>query len=182
MACNWKLVQDAFLDAYHVVRLHRGSVGEFFPDAVALSDVVGCHLRSAVARKEIFAAAGADPAHWDLRRQATFSYSLFPNSVIVVHPDYISHLLLLPRGATQTQVVHTMLVAGPPRDAAGRAHFDRSFALIDETVIAGEDLFACAGSQVGMASGANEFLLLGAHEASIARFHEIVERELEGSG
>ena len=56
--CNWKLVQDAFLDGYHVTRLHKNTVGSFFPDAVAESDQIGDHIRSAVARNEIEEAVG----------------------------------------------------------------------------------------------------------------------------
>ena len=76
--CNWKLVQDAFLDGYHVTRLHKNTVGPFFPDALAESDLLGDHVRSAVARNEIEEAVDLPAEELDLRRHCTFSYTVFP--------------------------------------------------------------------------------------------------------
>ena len=71
VACNWKLIQDAFLDGYHVTRLHKDTVGAFFPDALSTSDRLGDHIRSAVARNEIAEAADCAGSELDLRHHAT---------------------------------------------------------------------------------------------------------------
>ena len=102
VAANWKLVQDAFLDGYHVVRLHKDTVAPFFPDAMAISDQVGDHVRSAVGRNEIYEAAKLDRSQWDMRQHVTFSYCLFPNSVIIMHPDYTSLIHLYPLSVDET--------------------------------------------------------------------------------
>ena len=177
--CNWKLIQDAFLDGYHVTRLHKNTVGSFFPDAVAESDLVGNHVRSAVARNEISDAIGLPPSELDLRHHATFSYTVFPNSIVIFHPEYTSIISLFPQSPDQTVFAHTMLTPRPPVSEEERDHFRRSFELIDQGVFEAEDIFVAVGAQRGMRSGANKDLLFGGLEESAIRFHEIIERELK---
>lgn len=175
---NWKLIQDAFLDGYHVIRLHKNTVGPFFPDALAGSDFIGDHLRNAVARKEIEGAVDMPPEELgDLRHYATFSYTTFPNSVLIFHPEYISIIALFPQSADTTVFVHTMLTPEKPADETQREHFQRSFALIDEGVFAAEDIFAATGTQRGLRSGANEALIFGGLEEAAVNFHQLIARE-----
>jgi Rieske 2Fe-2S family protein len=176
--CNWKLIQDAFLDGYHVVRLHKHTVGPFFPDALAESSVHGRHFRSAVARNEIFEALEQAEPQLDLRHHATFSYTLFPNVVLIFHPEYTSLISLFPQNPDRTLFVHSMLTPREPVSESERDHFARSFALIDEGVFEAEDIFVSVGTQKGLRSGANETLLFGALEETAARFHRFVEEAL----
>jgi phenylpropionate dioxygenase-like ring-hydroxylating dioxygenase large terminal subunit len=176
--CNWKLIQDAFLDGYHVVRLHKNTVGPFFPDAMSESDTLGTHIRSAVARNEIFDAVGLPKEQLDLRRHATFSYTVFPNSVLIFHPDYTSIIKLFPLSPDQTIFIHTMLTPKPPATERERDHFKRSFELIDSGVFEAEDIFVSVGTQRGLRSGANKTLLFGAYEEPALKFHEIINRAL----
>lgn len=178
IASNWKLVQDAFLDGYHVVRLHKNTVGPYFPDSLAVSDRVGDHVRSAVGRNEIFETLELDREQWDMRHHATFSYSVFPNSVAIMHPDYTSLIHLYPTAVDETIFVHTMLVPELPADEKGRSHYNRSFELIDGGVFQAEDIAVCEGAQAGMQSGANQDLLCGAQELSLRMFHEAIEENL----
>ncbi len=174
--CNWKLIQDAFLDGYHVVRLHKHTVGPFFADALAESDVHGRHIRSAVARHELFEMLEDAHIAPDLRRHATFSYTLFPNVVLIFHPEYISLISLFPISADETTFVHGMLA--PATSTADSDHFDRSFELIDSGVFAAEDIFVSEGTQRGLRSGANTHLHFGALEAPAAQFQRIIEEAL----
>ena len=179
--CNWKLVQDAFLDGYHVTRLHKNTVGSFFLDAVAESDLVGDHVRSAVARNEIAEAVDLPAEKLDLRYHTTFSYTVFPNAVLIFHPDYTSIISLFPQSPDRTVFAHTMLTSRPPASEEERDHFRRSFGLIDQGVFQAEDIFVSEGAQKGMRSGANSDLLFGGLEESAVWFHEIIERELGDS-
>lgn len=176
---NWKLIQDAFLDGYHVTRLHKNTVGPFFPDAIADTDAVGEHLCNGVARNEISEAVGVDPASLpDIRRQVTFSYTLFPNAVLVFQPDYTSIISLFPQAVDRTLFVHTMLVPEAPSTDERRDHFRRSFELIDEGVFASEDCWVAEGAQPGLTSGVNETLSFGALEEAAIRFHQTLEQVL----
>lgn len=176
--CNWKLIQDAFLDGYHVVRLHKHTVGPFFPDALAESSTHGRHIRSAVARNEIFEALEQADPQLDLRLHATFSYTLFPNVVLIFHPEYTSIISLFPQSPDRTLFVHSMLTPRAPTSEQERDHFARSFALIDEGVFEAEDIFVSVGTQKGLRSGANESLLFGSLEEPAVRFHQFIEEAL----
>ena len=179
VAANWKLIQDAFLDGYHVTRLHRHTVGPFFPDALAESGFIGDHLRNAVARNEIEEAVDRSADDFgDIRRYATFSYTTFPNAVLVFQPDYTSIIALFPQAPDRTVFVHTMLVPQAPGDAEQEDHFQRSFTLIDEGVFAAEDQFVAAGAQRGLASGANDTLLFGGLEEAAVCFHRRIAERL----
>ena len=176
--CNWKLVQDAFLDGYHVVRLHKNTVGGFFPDSLAETDTIGRHVRSAVARKEIFEAAEAPESELDLRKHASFSYTVFPNVVLVLHPEYSSIISLFPTAPDRTLFVHSMLSPQPIDGDKAKDHFARSFELIDKGVFLAEDIHVSVGSQRGLASGANDALLFGGYEAAAVGFHRMLEESL----
>ena len=47
---NWKLILDAFLENYHVQRLHANSVAKYFVDSANVYDPIGRHLRSTSGR------------------------------------------------------------------------------------------------------------------------------------
>ena len=179
VAANWKLIQDAFLDGYHVIRLHKNTVGPFFPDALAESGFIGDHLRNAVARNEIEEAVDrSEDDLGDIRRYATFSYTTFPNAVLIFLPDYTGIIALFPQAPDRTVFVHTMLVPHAPGDADQEDHFQRSFTLIDEGVFAAEDQFVAAGAQRGLASGANDTLLFGGLEEAAVCFHRRIAERL----
>ncbi|MBS0220500.1 MAG: aromatic ring-hydroxylating dioxygenase subunit alpha [Proteobacteria bacterium] len=170
-ATNWKLIVDAFLEVYHVTRLHAGTIGPFFEDSVSAADPVGRHLRYLVARETTNEIRTLPAERWSPQRHATMVHLLFPNSVIVYHPDYISHLGMFPTAADETLFVHTMLIPERPNDEKAETHWARSFELMDSGVFNGEDLVVCEQIQRGLSSGANERLVLGRLEQNLRWFH-----------
>ena len=134
-ATNWKLIVDAFLEVYHVRRLHSATLGPFFADAVSVSDAVGRHLRFLAARDITWEIPTLPPESWSPQRHATLVHYVFPNSIFVYHPDYISHLGMYPDAADQTLFVHTMLIPEMPTGQKAEEHWRRSFELIDTTYL-----------------------------------------------
>ena len=159
-ACNWKLVIEAFLDGYHIRVLHRDSIYRFFRDAIALAEPIGPHIRAVTARRQTESA--------DLRELGTPSFVIFPSTVIIEHPDFVSVLTVYPLAPDRTHWDHMMLV---PRDGDS-AHWAKSWQLIEETVFQREDLWVCEQIQKSINSGATDELVFGRLEDAVRYFHD----------
>jgi phenylpropionate dioxygenase-like ring-hydroxylating dioxygenase large terminal subunit len=176
---NWKLIIDAFLDGSHIRQLHRGSVARFFLDNVNLADPFPPHIRSAVARRAIAEVKGAPREAWRLREALSLTYFLFPNTVLVLHPDYVSRITVFPVSERETAFIHTMLIARGEEAEARGEHWEKSWGLIHGTVFEQEDMAAAEWIQGGLDSGANEVFVCGRHEYPIALFHEAIARAID---
>lgn len=175
-ACNWKLVIDAFSEGYHLKSLHKDSIESFFEDHGTLFEKFGRHSRSIGARQGILQAKSTAESEWDFRAWTTPFYTLFPNTVLVFHPDWISRISVFPNGVDHCIVHHDMLV---PQDADLEAdYWDKTFKLINEQVFAAEDIAVCESIQSTARSGANREWILGGLETPVLWFHQACDEAM----
>ena len=111
----------------------------------------------------------------------TFAYQLFPATIMIMSPDYVNLMVLMPQAAGRTLVEDFMLIPEPPRTPEEEDHWARSWALLDEGVFAGEDYRAAALGQQGLSTGSVPELTLGTLEGGIRRFHETVSEALRAA-
>jgi nitrite reductase/ring-hydroxylating ferredoxin subunit len=177
MAGNWKLFVDAFLESYHVQRLHANTIATFFTDGITAADTIGRHQRAVVGRESYLAEIDRDD--WgQLRKALTYTYQLFPASVIIVSPDYINLLVGMPQSVDCTLIEDFMLIPEAPASNEAEAHWQRSWDLLDGGTFAAEDFHAAALCHKGLASGQIDEIVLGTLEAGIADFHRKIEQAL----
>ena len=174
-------MMDAFLESYHVQRLHAATIGPFFQDGVSTSDRLGPHRRSPVGRAIDAEAVRAQD--WPtLRRAITYGCQIFPDAVLIVSPDYVNLTVLVPQAHDRVLVKDFMLIPEPPgpRDEGdrARAHWEKSWALLDGGVFASQNFRAAALGQQGLASGSLDRLTLGTLETGIRASRNGVEAAL----
>jgi phenylpropionate dioxygenase-like ring-hydroxylating dioxygenase large terminal subunit len=180
VAANWKLIIDAFLESYHVQRLHAGTIADFFADGITAADHIGPHQRAAVGRADYLSSIDRDD--WtQLRHAVTYTYFLFPSAILIVSPDYINLLVVMPQTVGSSLVEDFMLIPEPPANNEAEAHWQKSWDLLDVGTFGAEDFRAAQLCQRGLQSGLLDKVTLGTLESGISGFHGQVEAAIQAA-
>jgi phenylpropionate dioxygenase-like ring-hydroxylating dioxygenase large terminal subunit len=173
---NWKLVQEPFLEGYHVQRLHARTVGPLFADVPNVTDVLGLNIRQ-ISGKVAFTPDCLDIEGENIHKSVTHAYLVFPNTVVVTSPYYISVMFIMPAAPDKTVVDYVMLTRGGTDNEKAAEVYKRSYDMI-LAVFGGEDFRAAEISQRGLSSGALTDVVYCGLEETIPLYYGILERYL----
>ncbi len=181
---NWKLIIDAFLESYHIRVLHQKTIYPFFADGVTSAQPFGQHIHSLVARRAAQDWATAPDSKMPdtveaLSQLVTTSQVIFPNTVTIFHPDYLSLISVVPTGPETLRWTHRMLIPANKTTPDWTPHWEKTFQLIEQGVFQKEDIHCAIGIQRGFKSGANAYVTAGRAEQGLTWFHDHVARATE---
>ena len=176
LKANWKLVLEPFLEGYHVQRLHAASIGDMFADSPNVVDRFGLHTRQISGKANYTPEALLDVGE-NIHKVVTHAYLLFPSTVVVTSPYYISVMFIMPNATGRSTVEYFMLVPAAATDPKVEDLHARSYDLILK-VFGTEDFRAAEISQVGLESGALDEVVYGGLEAAIPDYYQALEQFL----
>jgi nitrite reductase/ring-hydroxylating ferredoxin subunit len=149
---NWKQIVEPFLEGYHVQRLHAQSVGPMFADVPTVVTKMGDHLLQTSGKVEFTPDLLDSIGQENIHKIVTHAYMLFPNTVVITSPYYMSVMIIMPLGVGESQVDYHMLTLNP----ADNPHAEKLYKLSYETVLSvfgNEDFAASETCYTGLKSG-----------------------------
>jgi phenylpropionate dioxygenase-like ring-hydroxylating dioxygenase large terminal subunit len=176
VAANWKLVNDASLDSYHIRHAHRRTIASMFLDTMCIFDRFGPNQRLFLAKRSIETLRNTDPATWRARDHGNPLYYFFPGTIVLLEPDHAQVASVWPVSPDRTIVTGATLIPEAPASDKARAHWDKNVHLFWNTL--GEDFALMESKHSTLRAGANRELTFGRFEHSAAWFHEAVDAAL----
>lgn len=176
LAANWKLVNDASLDSYHVRHAHRKTIAHMFLDTMCVFDRFGANQRLFLAKRSIEHLRNTDPTGWRIRDHGNPLYFFFPGTIVLLEPDHAQVASVWPVSPDRTIVTGATLIPEAPATDKARAHWDKNVHLFWSTLA--EDFALMESKHSTLRSGANAALTFGRFEHSAAWFHEAVDAAL----
>ena len=179
LACNWKLMVDAFLEVYHVRTVHPDNAAFLYNDQSATVTMLpNGHSRLTVEKHDDFRDFPmvsdeydnlAVPSRW---RQTSTSYGIFPNLVVPMDTGAFTFLCMWPTSDTTTDLELRWYAPAWEGDGVPQEHLDR-LALFDTVMT--QDKANMAPIQASISSPGARPFQLGWHERLIHHFERAVD-------
>ncbi|WP_181781171.1 aromatic ring-hydroxylating oxygenase subunit alpha [Pseudonocardia pini] len=166
---NWKVMQDGFLDFYHLEYAHPATAGKLIHTNVAVLEDFGRTCRWTQPRKSISRADAEPPDSAVLDGHLTETHFLGPNSTLVRHPDHLELLTFRPHPTDPARSVMELRLIAPLPGATGldpeawTRRWTRNWDLVLE-VLTAEDLPILRGTQEAVRSRDAGDMMLGRNE------------------
>jgi len=168
--CNYKLILDTFLEAYHVFALHRRSVARYYLVAPSTWDPFGPNLRYHSLQKNFLELKDLPEDQWDLESRGTIEYFIAPNTILSHSVDHMAVYRFLPRSVDETVAELTIYTPKPVESEADHTHYRRTLEL-HQRVSGGEDFIQQEAIQRSLASGLVKETIFGRNEPAAIHFH-----------
>ena len=179
---NWKIMQDGFLDNYHVKYAHPNTAGKMLHTNAVTLDDLGRSFWFLTARKSIDQFIGQD-LEWtkEMEGHTIESCFLAPNTMLLKHATHFELLTFRPVGAAPGQSIMQMRIMAPSVEDSGitEEHWHKRWAKNWGLLIAilhDEDFPILDSSQSALASLDAGTMLLGRNELASHLFRREVDR------
>ncbi len=178
---NWKIMQDAFLDGYHIQYAHPNTAGKIIHTNVMAFEDFGRHCRFIAPRKSIDRFLEEDPGDAPLDRFVTETHWLGPNSTLLRQPDHFQLLTFRPHPTdpTKSRMEQRLMVPTVEDSGMEQERWERLWNKNWEILLAvlhQEDFPLLRDSQQGMGSADAGDMLLGRNEIANQVFRRETKR------
>ncbi|BDB44083.1 hypothetical protein IWGMT90018_45290 [Mycobacterium kiyosense] len=177
---NWKIMQDAFIDNYHIQYAHPNSAGKHVYTNVQTVEDYGRHVRMTTPRKSIDRVLDDDPSIELLTKHIIDGHFLLPNSTLLRQTTHFELLTFRPHPTEPGRCRMEMRMMVPSvadsgmDDARWQQLWEKNWAIL-QAVLFDEDFPLLRGSQQAMESANAGPMLLGRNEL----VNHIFRRELQ---
>ena len=174
---NWKVLEDAFIDGYHLKFVHPNSAGPYFYTNIQVVQDFGRHLRAVTPRKVIDQIRFTPDAPID--PYVTVGNFLMPNTTILRHADHYETLSFFPHPTDPNRCrMDVRLIVPPVTSDEERALWEKNYDILVKTVIM-EDLPLNRSLQATLRGRGLKPLILGRNEAGNQVFHRLYDHLME---
>ena len=181
VSANWKIVTENYHECYHCSQIHPELCEVTPPDSGKDDTGVGAWVGGSMDLREQaqtmsltgLSAAPLLPALGEEQSRQVLYYSLWPNLLISLHPDYVMTHRMEPIAAGATRVECEWLW---PAEVVAGENFDPSYAVDFWDVTNKQDWHACESVQRGVSSRGFRPGPLSFWEATTHQFLELVAR------
>ena len=172
--CNWKILVEGGIEAYHFRVAHRKTIAPLFNDNLSsyecLGPQPGLHIRSILPRSSITELQGLDRADWNIRAHSNVLLNVFPSTSLLVQSDHVVWISMNPLAVDRSEV--RIATLKPRESERSPSYWDKNHAFSLHTL--NEDFDLGESIQSGLLSGANHNLRFGRFEGALHRFNETV--------
>lgn len=179
LACNWKLMVDAFLEVYHVRTVHPDNAALLYDDqATTVTMLPNGHSRLTVDKRDELRDFPMVSPEYDnpsvplLWRQTSTSFGIFPNLVVPMDTGAFTFLCMWPVDVDHTELELRWYAPAWEGDEVPADHTGRM--ALFETVMA-QDTANMAPIQASVSSRGARPFQIGWHERLIHHFQRAVD-------
>ena len=175
---NWKLAVDTFLELYHIDELHTKSLAPIIKNDLQLFDTYGKNIRVIGARHS------AVKLNRVLKDQREFDIHtiqlriLFPNTILVCHPDHVEVWQILPKNeVNECEVSFSLYTKETFSSKSAIRHWDNNFNLALNAVVK-EDFPLGENVEKGFYAAPKRKIIFGKNEPALQHFHKQIKLDL----
>jgi phenylpropionate dioxygenase-like ring-hydroxylating dioxygenase large terminal subunit len=181
---NWKVMQDAFLDGYHIAYAHPNTAAKHIHTNLMAFEDFGRHCRFVTPRKTIDQWIDSDPpADLSLVSHVTETQFLGPCHTLLKQPDHYQLLTFRPDPVQPGRSWMEMRLIVTPQERSGMTEarwtqlWDKNWEIL-LAVLHQEDFPLLRLSQAAMGSADGGDMILGRNEVANLVFHRETRRLL----